>query len=274
MAKRTKRVTLERRDNWLKVHFDSIADESKIYEPLWRTEDVPSFGIKTKIPHFKTKGRIVHLLSQNELWMYLHLVRNPLVLEIYEQYAISVDFTVAIANELGVKHPVFPCSDTFIPQTIDFMVDMLNPETGEIYPKAFPVKQDSDAMRLRTAEKLALQEAFCTLNHIEYQLVMSSELRTVYSENLEVLYRHRNLSLWLNGIFKKWLPNFFGCLSDGRHERVADLIEKASDITGVVYDIGVSFFYHGLWHKNIEMNWQYRLKLEMAASDLEVVSNG
>ncbi len=271
MGKNLKRVTEKRQANWYLNHRNSI--ESGCYEPFWRTDDVPSSGVKTKISHFKTKYRIVHLLSQNELWMYLHLVRNPLVLEIYEQYAVPLDFSLAIANELEVKHPVYSDSQVPIVQTIDFVVDMLNPETGEIYKAAFPVKQPEDALRPRTMEKMALQEAYCELEHMEYELVTSEVLRTVCSENLEALYRYRVLLPFLQRVAERWLQNFFGCLSYDRHNRAACLIERASERTGVDYSTGVSIFYNALWHKQIEMDWTKRLKLEQAASDLGFCPN-
>lgn len=273
MAKRLTRVTEKRQNNWYQIHRKSIEDDSVIYEPFWRTDDISSLGVKTKIPHFKTKNRLVHLLSQNELWMYLHLIRNPLVIEVYEQYALPLEITEALAKHFEIKHPVYPDSRVPIIQTIDFIVDMINPESGEIYKAAFPVKQSEDALRIRTTEKLVLQEAFCELEHIDYQLVTSGTLRTVYSENLEALHRHRLISPFLKSTFQCWLSNFFGYLSDNRHECVANIIEQASLITGNDYQMGVTFFYHSLWHKLIHINWNKRLKLEFPASDMGIYSN-
>ncbi|MDP2560422.1 TnsA endonuclease N-terminal domain-containing protein [Psychrobium sp. 1_MG-2023] len=160
MGKRIKKPTLRSQANWYKVHRDSIEIEGLVYEPFWRTDDIPSSGVKTKVPHFSTRHRIVHLLSQNELWMYLHLVRNPLVLEIYEQFAIPLEISVPLAKQLEVRHPVYIGTNVPIIQTIDFVADMVEPETGEVYQKAFPVKQPNDALRFLTIEKQALQEAY------------------------------------------------------------------------------------------------------------------
>lgn len=154
MGKLLKEVSEQRQQNWFQKHRDSIENEHFIYEPFWRTDDIRSSGVKSKIPHFKTKNRLVHVLSQNELWMYLHLIRNPLVLEIYEQYAIPLEISEALAIHFEIKHPVYSDSRVPIVQTIDFVADMLNPETGEIYQSAFPVKQPEDAVRERTVEKI------------------------------------------------------------------------------------------------------------------------
>lgn len=267
MGKLLKRCTHERQARWYEAHRKSFEPE-QMYEPFWRVEDVPSYGVKSKIPHVRTPNRLVHVLSQNELWMYLHLVRNPFVIDIYEQYAIPLEFSLAAANALDVKHPVYADSQVPIVQTIDFVARMLEPESGEEVLRAFPVKQPEDALRPRTAEKLALQEAYCTLEHIDYELITSDVLRTTYSHNLESLYRHRMLSPFLQRVAKRWLPNFFGALSDNRHERVAHLLELANKTTGIDYGTGVSIFYHSLWHKQIDFNWSRYLRLEDAASNL------
>ena len=267
MGKKFKGCTLARQDGWYKAHRESF-NPGRVYEPFLRTDDVPSHGVKSKVPHFRDTTRLVHVLSLNELWMYLHLVNNPFVIDVYEQYAIPLDTSLAIADMLEVKHPVY--ADTRVPivQTIDFMARMMNPETGEESLKAFPVKQPEDAQKLRTAEKLALQQGFCRLEDIEYDLITSDVLRTVHSQNLDTLYRHRELSVFLGRVAKRWLPNFFGALSDDRHARTAHLVERASTATGVNYDTGISIFYNALWHKQIRFNWSQYLRLEKAASDL------
>lgn len=273
MGKRLKNVTEARQQNWFENHRNSYESEELTYEPFWRTDDIRSYGVKTKIAHFNTRHRIVHLLSQNELWMYLQLVRHPLVLEIYEQFAVPLELSIPIAEALNVKHPVYPDTKVPIIQTIDFMCDMLNPETGEIYKAAFPVKQPEDAIRYRTMEKLALQEAYCELEDIQYDLVSSDALRTIQSKSLECLYRYRELPLFLTHVSKRWLSNFFGHLTDDPHEKVAHLIQRSAKTTGLDYETSVQIFYNALWHKQIDMNWTEYLKLELPASDMGVRPN-
>ncbi|MDO6777372.1 TnsA endonuclease N-terminal domain-containing protein [Shewanella sp. 3_MG-2023] len=169
--KRTARMTFQRQERWFEAHRRSIELDEVMYEPFWRVEDVRSSGIKTKIAHFSTPNRVMHLLSQNELWMYLSLVQMRYVVEIYEQFAIPLEFSVPIAKQLGVKHPVYVGSKQVpIVQTIDFVSTLI--DGSRI---AHPVKQESDSLRERTVEKLAIQQAYCELEHIDYQLVTESE---------------------------------------------------------------------------------------------------
>lgn len=273
MAKRIKGVTLKRQQNWFDNHRQSYEDQNRVYEPFWRCEDIRSSGIKSKIVHFKTANRLLHLLSFNELWMYLHLARNAQVIEVYEQFAIPLEDSLMIAKELDVRHPVYVGTNIPAVQTIDFVVDMLDVEAGKIIQKAFPVKQPEDAKKFRTAEKLAIQEGYAAIKGMDHELITSESLRTNLSVNLEVLYRYRNLPVILNKVASRFRNNFYGAIHDDRHEKTANLIELASNNTGIDYNTGVQFFYHGLWNKHIDMDWNHLLRLEMAASDLGICPN-
>ncbi len=152
MGKRIKRVTIRRQRSWFEFHRRSLKPGC-VYEPFWRTDDIPSFGVKEKLPYFNDVKRLVHLLSQNEVWMYLQLAWHPLVIDIYEQYAIPLAYSTALARRIGVEHPIYVGTKTPIVQTIDFVVDLFNPETGEAYQQAIAVKNDDkNELRLRTQD--------------------------------------------------------------------------------------------------------------------------
>jgi hypothetical protein len=266
MAKKTKNVTFKCQQKWFDVHQRSLEFEEIMYESFWRVEDVKSSGIKTKIAHFSTPGRVMHLLSQNELWMYLDIAQNPDIVETYEQFAIPLEFSLPVAKALEVKHPVYIGSNKVpIVQTIDFV--SIRADGTRV---AHPVKQKSDALRFRTQEKLAIQEAYCELEHIDYQFVTSTTLRTVKSENLEALFRHRNISPFMCSAFEVWLSNFLGCVSDDRHARVSGILQRTAHASGVDYLQSASFFYYALWNGRLGIDWSQRLKLEMAASEIGV----
>jgi hypothetical protein len=259
-------MTFERQQKWYESHRRSIELDDVIYEPFWRVEDVRSSGNVTKIAHFFTPNRVVHLLSQNELWMYLNLAKNHDVVEIYEQYAIPLDYSIPIAKELGVKHPIYVGSKQIpIVQTIDFISILSD---GSLV--AHPVKQTSDANRERTLEKLSIQEAYCAIEKIDYRLVLSDELRTIRSENLENIYRHRNAGQFIEHLRRSWLTNLAGHLSDNRHERMSTLLQYSAVSSGIDFSTAVAFFYAALWNEQLEMDWGQRLKLEKPASILGV----
>ncbi|MCF7982528.1 MAG: TnsA endonuclease N-terminal domain-containing protein [Pseudomonadales bacterium] len=264
MAKKLRNVSLNRQAKWFANHTESI--KSGKYEPFWRVEDIPSSGIKVKIQHFNDDARIVHLLSMNELFMYVLIAYDQSITECYEQYAIPLETSLAIANELEVKHPVYSDSRIPIVQTIDFLC--MRDDGSKI---AFPVKQESSLVRERTAEKLAIQESFCLLSDIDYQLVSSAELKTMRFQNLERLYRFAKLNPLLMRVFKCWLPNFIGTLSDDPHLPIANILERSASLSGIPYARAAQFLYHAVWNDLLTFNWHCPLLLECAASDLELI---
>lgn len=267
MAKAFHNVSLQLQQKWYDAHSSSIGTE--FYEPMWRVEDVKSFGVKAKIKHFKDHCRAVHVLSQNELLMFMLIAWNREIVQCYEQYALPLDETLLIAQKLGVKHPAYPQNPTVpVQQTLDFYC----------YKNGFDrigyaVKQHDEIFKARTLEKLAIQEAWCEINNCEFQLVSSDELKRNNVMNLERIYRNRDIPIYLSGLCKAWFTNFCSLLSEDRHERVADIIERAAELTDLDYSQAVHFFHHCLWHLKLCISWEVPLLLELTAEQLGVYPN-
>ncbi|MCP8899909.1 TnsA endonuclease N-terminal domain-containing protein [Gilvimarinus xylanilyticus] len=263
MAKKLRGVSVERQQKWYKNHVESFIRES--YEPYFLVQDIPSSGIKVKTRYFSDSNRIVHLLSMNEMFAYQMISWNPDIVECYEQFAIPIEESVAIAIELGVKHPLH--SDTQVPaiQTIDFVCIH---KDGEM--SAIAVKEHSALDNFRTQEKLAIQEAYCQLNDIKFTILDSSTLKSQQCENLERLSRHATLDKEQELFFDDWLSNFVGILSDDRHERVANVLKKSADMMGFEYARAANLFYHAIWTTRLSFEWTKPLVLEAAASDLKL----
>jgi hypothetical protein len=266
MSKNLKMVTKKRQDNWYEKHRASILKGE--YEPFWRCQDIRSSGVKVKVPHFKDKYRVLHLLSMNEMFMYQQIAWNKMTHEVYEQYALPLRETTAIAIELEVKHPVFIDSKTPACQTLDFYC--LGKDGSKT---AYAVKQESWLDDYRTQEKLSIQEGWCINNNVNFEIVSSDELKTVRCQNLEFIFYHRKLEKLLFGVFKTWLFNFFGAMSDDRFDRTAHTIEGSAEKTGIPFQRAVHFFYHAIWIGLIDFDWHQPLALELSPSELEIIPN-
>jgi hypothetical protein len=266
MARDLKVVTNKRQQKWYDDHIASIA--CGYYQPFWRCQDVRSSGIKVKVPHFSDPYRVVHLLSMNEMLMYMQLAWDKTVSEVYEQFALPLEETTAIAHELDVKHPVYIDSKTPIIQTIDFVC-----VRKDGTKTSYAVKQASWLDDYRTQEKLAIQEGWCEINDIKFETVSSDDLKTIRCQNLEFLFYHRKLDQFLFGAFRTWLSNFFGELSEHCHDRTAHILERSAELTGLPYQRAAQFFYHSIWIGWINFDWHQPLALELPASDLEVMPN-
>jgi hypothetical protein len=266
MSKNLTMVTKKRQESWYQNHRASILSHE--YEPFWRCQDVRSSGVKVKVPHFRDCYRVLHLLSMNEMLMYQQLAWNKSIHEIYEQYALPISETTAIAKTLGVQHPAFIDSKTPANQTLDFYC--LDKDGSK---SAYAVKQESWLDDYRTQEKLAIQEGWCAIHNVNFEIVSSDELKTVHCQNLEFLFYHRRLEKLLFGVFKTWILNFFGAMSDDRFERAAHTIENSANMTGIPFKRAVHFFYHAIWVGLIDFDWHQPLALELSISELEIIPN-
>jgi len=263
VAKKFKNVSVQQQQSWLDEHYQS-REVGNVYLPLWTVHDISSSGVKCKIQHFGYP-RTTQLLSQNEVCQFLLLAYDKTVVDAFEQYALPLNETLTIARELGVKHPVYPGTKTPIAQTLDFMAVTVDGQR-----KGYAVKQQAEVFRERTAEKLAIQEAWCLTNGVKYKLATSDELKIEPVRNLERLYRHRKLLPMPDRLSNAWLSNFVGCLSEDRFERVSNLLERAAKLTGVIFDYSAHFFYYHVWHSNLSFNFERPLFLEHCADDLEL----
>jgi hypothetical protein len=267
MPKGFHRVSLELQEKWYKKHEDSIGTE--FYEPMWRVEDIQSRGIKAKIKHFKDFDRAVHVLSQNELLMFMLIAWDKNIVQSYEQFALPLDETLVIAEKLGVKHPAYPQNKKIpVQQTLDFYCHLEG--FGRL---GYAVKQQDETFKIRTLEKLAIQEAWCAINNCGFELVSSEELKRNSVMNLERIYRNRDVPTYLMSLCSAWYENFCSVLSNDRHERVANIIEESADLTGLGYEQAVQFFHHCLWDLKITFNWELPLLLEQTGEQLGVFPN-
>src|SRR6266404_9067285 len=77
------------------------------YTPALGVRDVPSLGLTTRIQGRKT-GRVHILFSELETALFYALEATPSVIDIREQFALPLEETQAIAEELSIAHPVDP----------------------------------------------------------------------------------------------------------------------------------------------------------------------
>lgn len=260
MRKRLKGVTLKRQQNWIDQHEESLL-EGNTYIPFWTVHDVRSSGVKCKIKHFR-EDRVVHLLSQNEVCQFMLLAFDQTVSDTKEQFGLPLAETLVIAKELNVKHPVYPGTKVPIVQTIDFICDISDSKKG------IAVKQHDEIFKIRSVEKLAIQEAYCAKHGFEFETTTSSDLKIEPVRNLERMYRHAKLNPLLKSIITDWLETFLTLIEQDPYERASKLLRLSADKMGIDFSVAAHFFYNSIWHHKIDINWEHPLFLEFSAIDL------
>lgn len=141
-------------------------------------------GIRSLVIDWKT-GRLVHLLSLNEVHWYYQMRWRDDVTDIREQFPLDKDVTDRIADRLHVKR-------TEDVMTTDMLVTYTN-DKGVTKNKAYSVKSayddvfgkiDSPQME-RRIELLRIEMSYWHLKNTEYEIVFGDrQINAVYADNI------------------------------------------------------------------------------------------
>ena len=181
MAKRRYDIDEARIAAWLKEGRGQ--GHGKTYKPWLKIQDVPSTGRSSRLLGDTTK-RTHHLLSDLERGVCLALDGSAAVIDIREQFPLPREDTIAIAGEMGVKHPRHGGID--IVMTTDFLVDVRT--GGDVRLEAIAVKPASALDDMRTIEKLEIERRYWLGRGVAWRI--STEFELSFGEKMMALWCH------------------------------------------------------------------------------------
>tara|TARA_R110001583_G_C5667601_1_gene410381 strand:- start:7646 stop:8452 length:807 start_codon:yes stop_codon:yes gene_type:complete len=267
MGKKRRDVSTSLRDSWI----DSwkLKESNGQYEAFIRTFDISSSGIKSRYPCPNTDGRFYQTLSLNETFKLIHLLRDPTISEIKEQYAVEpVARSVAFAEELGIKHPKYPGCSTYIVITWDFLCKTIS---GSY--KVISVKPQSVINNKRTRELLTLERTLAISMGYEYELALDVDLKTTETQNYIKASLGAKLAQHLSYLYLVWLPNFLFCLSEHEDEPLLHSIKESARVTGMGLQDAYRLMLHAYWVGDISSDPMLALLPEFSPWELGVTVN-
>ena len=149
--------------------------EGASYTPWLQAHDVPSGGVTTRFPGWKTQRQ--HLtFSGLEEGAVLFAQRLNRVLDIREQFPLfPLERTLQLAAELGVSHPTHPKARCPVMMTTDILLtEQVRP--GVTHLTAIAVKPSEHLEDHRTLEKLQIERMFWEKQGVAWSLVTEREL--------------------------------------------------------------------------------------------------
>lgn len=167
--------------------------EEANYQPWHFIQDFPSRGRVHRIKGW-IHGRIHHLFSDLELYIFLayEWSRHSIV-DIREQYPLlPVEETLAIAEDLGIRHPVDRRTKCPIVLTSDFFLTR-NCHLNTQYV-ARTAKYLVDLLKLRTLEKLEIERRYWERRNIPWGIVTEQALPMVLIHNVKWLHPYFHLN--------------------------------------------------------------------------------
>ncbi|CAA2144454.1 TnsA endonuclease N-terminal domain-containing protein [Methylobacterium bullatum] len=183
MGKRRYGIDEERIQKWIKDGRGK--GELKTYQPWLTIHDIPSIGRVSRLKG-DTTGRIHHVLSDIERGVCLALDAAKAVVDIREQFPLPREATIAIAAEMGVRHPKDGQVD--IVMTTDFLVDVRT--RGRVKQQAIAVKPASGLDDKRTIEKLEIERRYWLSQGVPWRI----------TTDLELSFGSKMFGLWCHGM--------------------------------------------------------------------------
>lgn len=224
------------------------------YKPWLTVRDVPSLGKSTRDKGWKT-GRTHHFLSMLELLYYLILEWSLMVTDIREQYPLlPIDDTLAIAENLGIKHPVHPKTKEPIVMTTDFYISLRN-ESGN-FERARTIKYAVDLSKRSTLEKFEIERRYWEVRGIDWGIVTEHEIPTELAKNVDFLHDSWHLPKYMPEKDIISIAELLTHLLVERHEPLNELTAISDTQLGLKGGSSLKVAYYLLatrqWH--IDMN--------------------
>ncbi len=184
--------------------------EGASYIPWVQIYDLPSDGLSSIMPGWKTEGRDHHLLSNMELYFFLIANWARKVVDIREQYPLlsfdpkrpPLEETLAIAAERKIRHPQDDETKHPIVLTTDFLLT-LKVDGKHVY-HARTIKKVQDLAKKRVIEKFELERRYWQDHGVDWGIVTERDMPATIVSNLGFLYQ------------SYFLPQFV------EHERLTD----------------------------------------------------
>jgi len=159
------------------------------YQPYLRVQDVPSRGLVTRVCGWKTE-RDHHFMSRLECDYFYLLEWSSVILDIREQYPLDLIETLAIATELGIRHPTDPCTREPVVMTTDFVITVRLP-VGTV-EQARTLKYAKELASPRVMEKFEIERVYWASRDIDWGIVTEREIDLVLTKNIRWLHPYRD----------------------------------------------------------------------------------
>jgi len=272
-GKRGKVVTHALRNEWIE-NWKKVNEKSPYYFSFLKTQDIKSYGSKSRTPSHEVIGQDLNLLSANERLFYYQLLFDNKITWVKEQYPLlELERVMLMAKKLNIRYPTYPSSASVeVVMTSDFYC-------GNIFGKenVYSIKDVrafapdvTERKKKNLIDKEKIQRAFWETQEVKYHLILSSSIKNTFTQNLEMLAPSIHLDLQDEIILDRWASSFKSNLNADSNIRLSQLLTDVSNQTGIPYQDSISLFHYCLWHKHIKANLNIPLFLEKSVSQFEL----
>jgi len=130
-------------------------------------------------------------MSKLELRFFYSLEWPEKVVDIREQFPLDLGETLAIANELGIRHPRHPRTKETVVMTTDFVVSERNGIKEDL--RAYTVKYAHKLSSRRVMEKFEIERLYWVRRNAGWLIVTERDIPVELVSNVEWIHSHRDL---------------------------------------------------------------------------------
>ena len=117
---------------------------------------------------------------------------SPIITDIREQYPLDLAETLAIAKQLGIRHPTDPRSQQPIVVTTDFLNTV---QRGiEIIEHARTVKYKQELSNPRVLQKLEIERVYWEIRNTDWGIVTEDDVDPILAANIKWLHPCREVT--------------------------------------------------------------------------------
>lgn len=181
MAKRDRGFNRKKYEKWIKEgRGDGIG---KDYKPWLTIHDVASAGNVTRIRGIKNE-RQHHLLSNNERNCFYIFDYADFIVDIREQFPLlPIEQTIALADELQLKHPTDPVTHENIVMTTDFLLTAVTDGQEKLLARTF--KECKDLNDERQIQKFEIERRYWKVKGIDsWAIITEKDIDKVVVDNI------------------------------------------------------------------------------------------
>jgi hypothetical protein len=197
-----------------------LDNSSGLYRPYLTVRKVNKVGRRHWMFCSK-QNREVHLLSDGERRAYTILLWLPGTITVMEQYALDIDETIEIAEELGFVHPRNHNKNEAHVMSTDFVVQKLDSLSSAVKTIAYTFKYSDQIFdeidgnqktkSYRTWQKFSIEKKYWNNRGIEYRVITEKDATKERFWNIQfclnaaaIEIQQRQLQLFINTFESYW----------------------------------------------------------------------
>jgi hypothetical protein len=168
--------------------------EGALYNPWIRIYDLPSKGLSSIIPGWKTE-RDHHLLSNMEAYFLYLADWSRKVIDIREQFPLisfdrklaPMEETLAIAAERKIRHPQDSETKHPLVLTTDFLLT-LEVDGKHVY-HARTIKKVQELAHRRVIEKFEIERRYWQAHEVDWGIVTERDMPATVVKNIDIIHQ-------------------------------------------------------------------------------------